>query len=48
MRGFTLDDLRATLFFCVLVPLIGMALLVALLPVYITVAAWVLHLCGAL
>ncbi len=46
MRGFTLDDLRATLFFCVLVPLVGMALLVALLPVYIGVALWVLHLCG--
>ncbi len=44
----TLDDLLATLFFCVVVPLIALALLVALLPVYITVAAWVLHLCGVL
>ena len=42
----TLDDLLATLFFCVVVPLIGMALVLALLPVYITVALWVLHLCG--
>ena len=46
MRGFTLDDLAVTLYFCVVVPLIGMALLVALLPVYIGVAVWVLHLCG--
>jgi hypothetical protein len=46
MRGFTLDDLRATLFFCVLVPLVGMALLVALLPVYVGVVVWVLHLLG--
>ncbi len=43
---FTLDDLLATLFFCVVVPLIAMALVLALLPVYITVAAWVAHVCG--
>jgi len=42
----TLDDLLATLFFCVVVPLIAMALVFALLPVYIGVALWVLHLCG--
>jgi hypothetical protein len=44
----TLDDLAVVLFYCVVVPLIALALLVALLPVYITVAAWVLHLCGVL
>jgi len=47
MRGFTLDDLLATLFFCVLVPLVGLWLVLLLLPVYIGVALWVLHLCGA-
>jgi len=48
MRRFTRDDLRATLFFCVLVPLVGLWLVLLLLPVYITVAAWLLHLCGVL
>ncbi len=43
----TADDMAATLFFCVLVPLVGLAVLLALLPVYLDIAAWVLHLCGA-
>jgi len=42
----TLDDLLATLFFCVVVPLIAMALVLALLPVYVGVAVWVIHLLG--
>ena len=46
MRRFTLDDLLVTVFYCVLVPLVGLAALLALLPVYIGVALWVLHLCG--
>jgi len=48
MRGFTLDDLAVTLYFCVVVPLIGLALVLALLPMYSDVAAWVLRLCGVL
>ncbi len=42
----TADDLMVTLFFCVLVPLVGLALVLALAPAYVSVAVWVLHLCG--
>lgn len=44
----TLDDLAATPFFCVLVPLVGMWALLTLLPMYVGVAVWVLHLLGGL
>jgi hypothetical protein len=43
----TTDDLLVTVFYCVLVPLVGLAALLALLPMYSDVAAWVLHLCGS-
>ncbi len=42
----TLDDLAVILFFCVLVPLVGLWLFVMLLPVYVSVAVWVIHLLG--
>jgi len=44
----TTDDLLVTVFYCVLVPLVGLAALLALLPMYITVAVWVAHVSGAL
>ena len=50
----TTDDLLVTVFYCVLVPLVGLAALLALLallpllPLYITVAVWVAHVSGAL
>jgi hypothetical protein len=42
----TCDDLAVTLFFCGVVPLIGLWLVLLLLPVYVNVAVWVLYLCG--
>ena len=47
----TTDDLLVTVFYCVLVPLVGLAALLALLPLlplYITVAVWVAHVSGTL
>ncbi len=45
---FTFDDLAVTLFFCGLVPLVGMWALLTLLPVFVGVAVWVLHVLGVL
>ncbi len=42
----TLDDLAVTLFFCGVVPLMGLWLVLLFLPVYVNVAVWVLYLCG--
>ncbi len=42
----TLDDLLVVLVYCVLAPLVGLWLALALLPAYSGVAAWVLRLCG--
>ncbi len=42
----TADDLTVTLFFCALVPLVGLALFLALVPAYVSAAVWVLRLCG--
>jgi len=42
----TLDDLLVVLVCCVLVPLVGLWLALTLLPVYVGVAVWVLHLLG--
>ncbi len=42
----TLDDVAVVAVYCVLVPLVSVWLALALLPVYIGVALWVLHLCG--
>ncbi len=42
----TRDDVAVVLFYCVLVPLVSMGVFLLLLPVYVNVAAWVLHLCG--
>ncbi len=42
----TLDDLAVVATYCVLVPLVGLWLALTLLPVYVGVAVWVLHLLG--
>ncbi len=40
---FTFDDLAVTLVFCGVAPLLGLWLVLLLLPVYVTVAVWVIH-----
>ena len=42
----TRDDVAVILFFCALVPLVGLAMFLALFPVYVNAAVWVCHLCG--
>ncbi len=42
----TRDDVAVVLCYCVLVPLVSMGVFLLLLPVYVHVAVWVLHLCG--
>ncbi len=42
----TRDDVAVVLFYCGVVPLLGLWLVLLLLPVYVNVAVWVLYLCG--
>jgi hypothetical protein len=42
----TRDDVAVTLFFCGVVPLVSMGVFLLLLPVYVGVVVWVLHLRG--
>ena len=42
----TLDDVAVTLFLCVVVPLVSMGVFLLLLPGYVGVVVWVLHLLG--
>jgi len=42
----TRDDVAVVLFYCVLVPLVSMGVFLLLLPVYVGVVVWVLHLLG--